>query len=57
MDPSCLVITVQAGGGVVMVWGVFSWHTLGPFNSAYWASFKCYGLPEDCHLTYWYTYW
>ncbi len=29
MDPSCLVSTVQAGGGV-MVWGVFSWHTLGP---------------------------
>ncbi len=28
MDPSCLVSTVQAGGGV-MVWGVFSWHTLG----------------------------
>ncbi len=30
MDPSCLVSTVQAGGGV-MVWGIFSWHTLGPF--------------------------
>ncbi len=29
MDPSCLVSTVQAGGGV-MVWGTFSWHTLGP---------------------------
>jgi len=29
MDPSCLVTTVQAGGGV-MVWGMFSWHTLGP---------------------------
>ncbi len=28
MDPSCLVSTVQAGGGV-MVWGIFSWHTLG----------------------------
>ncbi len=26
-DPSCLVSTVQAGG--VMVWGIFSWHTLG----------------------------
>ncbi len=26
MDPSCLVSTVQAGGGV-MVWGIFSWHT------------------------------
>ncbi len=29
MNPSCLVSTVQAGGGV-MVWGIFSWHTLGP---------------------------
>ncbi len=29
MDPSCLVSTVQAGGGV-MVWEIFSWHTLGP---------------------------
>ncbi len=29
MDPSCLISTVQAGGGV-MVWGIFSWHTLGP---------------------------
>ncbi len=31
MDPSCLVSTVQAaGGGGVMVWGIFSWHTFGP---------------------------
>ncbi len=32
MDASCLVSTVQAagGGGGVMVWGIFSWHTLGP---------------------------
>ncbi len=30
MDPSCLVSTVQAPGGGVMVWGIFSWHTLGP---------------------------
>ncbi len=32
MDPSCLVSTIQAGGGggSVMVWGIFSWHTLGP---------------------------
>ncbi len=28
MDPSCLVSMVQAGG--VMVWGIFSWHTLCP---------------------------
>ncbi len=30
MNPSCLVSTVQAGGGGVMVWGIFSWHTLDP---------------------------
>ncbi len=30
MDPSCFVSTVQAAGGGVMVWGIFSWHTLGP---------------------------
>ncbi len=30
MDPSCLVSIVQAGGGGVMVCGIFSWHTLGP---------------------------
>ncbi len=30
MDPSCLVSTVQAGGGGVMMWGIFFWHTLGP---------------------------
>ncbi len=30
MDPSCLFSTVQVGGGGVMVWGIFSWHTLGP---------------------------
>ncbi len=29
MDPSFLVSTVQDGGGGVMVWGIFSWHTLG----------------------------
>ncbi len=30
MDPSCLVSMVQAAGGGLMVWGIFSWHTLGP---------------------------
>jgi len=31
MDPSCLVTTVQAGGGGVMVCdGAHFWHTLGP---------------------------
>ncbi len=29
-DPSCLVSTVEAAGGGVMVWGIFFWHTLGP---------------------------
>jgi hypothetical protein len=29
MAPFCLVSTVQADDGV-MVWGMFSWHTLGP---------------------------
>ncbi len=28
MDPSCLVSTVQAGGGGAMVWVIFSWHNL-----------------------------
>ncbi len=30
MDPSCLVSMVQAGGGGVMVWGIFYWDTLDP---------------------------
>ncbi len=30
MDPSCLVSTVQAGGDGVMVWGIFTCHTLCP---------------------------
>jgi len=47
MDPSCLVTTVQAGGGGVMVLGVvFSAH-FRPL-SANWASFKCHSLPERC---------
>ncbi len=29
MDPPCLVSTVQTGGGGVMDWEIFSWHTLG----------------------------
>ncbi len=32
MDPSCLVSTIQAGGGGLMVWGIVSWHTLGPLT-------------------------
>ncbi len=30
MNLTCLVSTVQAAAGGVMVWGIFSWHTLGP---------------------------
>jgi len=30
VHPSCLVTTVQAGDGGVMLWGMFSWHTSGP---------------------------
>ena len=30
MNPSCLVTTGQAAAGGVMVWGMFSWPTLGP---------------------------
>ncbi len=33
MDSSGLVSTVRVGDGGVMVWGVFSWHTLGPLVS------------------------
>lgn len=29
MNPSCLMSTVEAGGGRAMVWGMFSWHNLG----------------------------
>ncbi|GBL93568.1 hypothetical protein AVEN_63702-1 [Araneus ventricosus] len=29
MDPTCQQGTVQAGGGSVMVWGVYSWHDMG----------------------------
>ncbi len=47
MDPSCLVSTVQAAGGGVMVWGIYSWHTLGPLSTN-WASFKCHSLLEYC---------
>lgn len=27
MDPTCHLLTVQAGGGGLMVWGMFSWDT------------------------------
>ncbi len=43
MDPSCLVSTVQAGGGGVMCGGYF----LGTLSTN-WASFKRHSLPEYC---------
>ena len=30
MDPSCQQGTVQAGGGSIMLWAVFTWNGLGP---------------------------
>ncbi len=45
MDPSRLVSTVRAGGGGVMVWGIFSWYT---FLSNNWGLFKHHNLPEYC---------
>ncbi len=47
MDPSCLVSTVQAAGGGVMVWEIFSWHNFGPLSNN-WALFKRHSLPENC---------
>nr|KAF6355200.1 hypothetical protein mMyoMyo1_011390 [Myotis myotis] len=31
MHRTCMSTTLQASGGSVMVWGMFSWHDLGPF--------------------------
>ncbi len=53
MDPSCLVSTVQAAGGGVMVWGIFSWHTLGPLvpiehrlNATDYPEYCCWPCPS-----------
>ncbi len=47
MDPSCLVSTVQAAGGDVMVWGDI---LLAHFRSlSNWALCKHHSLPEYCH--------
>ncbi len=35
----------ESAAGGVMVWGIFSWHTLGPLSTN-WASFKRHSLPE-----------
>ncbi|GFX14791.1 transposable element Tcb2 transposase [Trichonephila clavipes] len=32
MDPTCQQRTIQAGGGSVMVWGLCSWHDMGPLQ-------------------------
>ncbi len=47
MDPSCLVSTVQAAGGGVMVWGIFFLAHFGPLSTN-WALFKPHSLPEYC---------
>ncbi len=47
MDPSCLVSTVQAGGGGVMVWGGYFLAHFGPLSTN-WVSFKQHSLPEYC---------
>ncbi len=47
LDPSCLVSTVQAAGGGIMVWGIFSSRNFWPLTTK-WSSFKCHSLPEYC---------
>ncbi len=46
MDPSCLVSTVQGGGGSVMV-GEYLLAYFGPLSTN-WASLKRHSLPEYC---------
>ncbi len=46
MDPSCLVSTVQAAGGV-MVRGIFSWHNLVPLVPIE----HCFNEPKRAHVT------
>ncbi len=47
MDLSCCVSLVQAGAGGVMVWEIFSWHTLSPLVPIE-HHFKHHSLPEYC---------
>ncbi len=47
MDPPFLVSMVQAGGGGVMVWGIFSWHTLSPLVPIEHRLIR-HSLPEYC---------
>lgn len=46
MDPSCLVWSVQAGGGGLMVWGICSTN-IRPFNIDQ-KSFECCNLSDYC---------
>ncbi len=52
MDPSCLVSTVQAADGGVMVWGIFSWNTLGPLVPIehYFKIYEIYQIISDWFL-------
>ena len=46
MDQTCLLSTVQAGGGGVMVWGMFSWHTESVNTNQ--SLLECHSLSEYC---------
>lgn len=37
MDPSCQQGSVQAGGGSIMMWAVFTWNGLGPLVQLHWS--------------------
>ncbi len=52
MDPSCLVSMVQAADGGVMVWGIFSWNTLGPLVPIehYFKIYEIYQIISDWFL-------
>ncbi len=52
MDPSCLVSTVQAADGGVMVLGIFSWNTLGPLVPIehYFKIYEIYQIISDWFL-------
>jgi hypothetical protein len=46
MAPSCLVSSVQASGRGVVVWGMFSWHTLGPMTPIVANCINCTLIPN-----------
>lgn len=41
MDPTFLVLTVQAGGGSVTVWGMVYWTRQGPSVPILWEKEAC----------------